>query len=89
MFSFSTSGNIFFHSDEAANIAFSEDGFLPCMKKYLYSSHPHIVKECLWVLSNFLATGEPFVSAVVKVNLLPSFLMLLSGLNQNIKKEVI
>ena len=57
------------------------------LKEYLCSSHLHIVKETLWVLSNMIALSVEFASQAVGENLVPVLIKCL-GYGKKIQEEV-
>lgn len=73
--------------DEYASLAMQSGELVVAMTLYLQSSHRHIKKECLWVLSNLTAGLAQHVDMLIQAGILPLIIGLMSS-SFDIKKEV-
>jgi hypothetical protein len=71
--------------DETAAMACKRKELFPALDHLIGSDHPHIRKECLWVLSNVTAITEA-CNEIVASSLLASMMKLLSA-TFDVKKE--
>ena len=73
--------------DEYGALALQDGTLLPAILLYLQSTHRHIRKETLWVLSNLTAGPTEHATAVASVGAIPIMLKMMSS-TFDIKKEV-
>lgn len=71
--------------DETASTACQRKELFPALDRLILSDHPHIRKECLWVLSNITAITEA-CNEIVSSPLLASMMKLLAA-TFDVKKE--
>ena len=87
MFFFDRSGNIVSGPDEYSFQALQSGEMVIAMKSYLQSTHRHIKKETLWVLSNLTAGPTEHINMLIEAGILPLVINLMSS-TFDIKKEV-
>lgn len=79
-------GNVVSGPDEYGALAMQSGELVIAMALYLQSSHRHIKKECLWVLSNLTAGLAQHVDMLIQAGILPLIIDLMST-SFDIKKE--
>ena len=80
-------GNIVSGPDEFSVLALHDGKLVTAMTCYLQSTHRHIKKETLWVLSNLTAGPTEHITTLLHAGVLPLVIHLLSS-TFDIKKEV-
>ena len=82
------SGNIASGPDEYGTQAMQSGELVIAMTSFLESTHRHIKKESLWVLSNLTAGPTEHIDAFIQAGTLPLVVNLMSS-TFDIKKEVL
>lgn len=81
------SGNIASGPDEYGTQAMQSGELVIAMTSFLESTHRHIKKESLWVLSNLTAGPTEHIDAFIQAGTLPLVVNLMSS-TFDIRKEV-
>ena len=80
-------GNIVSGPDEYSSQTLQSGEMVIALKSYLQSTHRHIKKETLWVLSNLTAGPTEHIDMLIEAGILPLIMILMSS-TFDIKKEV-